>query len=380
MADKISCLHELVRTHKSLSTRRKLPSVRIPWTDRIALPEMASYKSRYSLTKWTDDQMTYTHNTPTSQSPLRPITRTVTTSQVHPLGPTKLQKRRSTRNELYATGTVGGYGIPIPKAPAALGPRNGSAASTVPLARPNPHSTVSKAASQSSSRLPRLEVPPASTRTPSLVSGEPASIVDSPRSNLLKRKQTSIGLDNGRRGYQIQTDPMPLQPERHLVSGIPGGYKDPFSETVLGITLPPTSTILDRPEADVEFSELASHRNELTSTDVLLPPAPHYAASTTPSTRYSESPGPFSVSSTPTSMSSYSPSVTMSTKPTAKTRQVSPLQGRPRTTRYLTPEERVLPSNRGASVLSASTSTVPVDGSRTIDKLKEGLLAWLVHR
>lgn len=332
---------------------------------------MASYQSRHNTKRRTEDQISYTRSTPTSQLPPRTITQTGTTSQIPPLASAKLQKRRPSRNEIHGPGTVGGHSASISNAPVALGSRKGSAPSTVPLAHPAPRPTAPKAASQGFSRLPKLEVPPISTRTPSLVSGESASTVDSPRSNFLRRKQTSIGLVSGKRGNQTNYDPMLSQDGRHMASGIPGGYKDPFSETVLGISLPPTSTILNRSGVEVELPVFSSRKIELAPADVLPPPAPHYASSGTPSTRYSESPGPFSVSSTPTSMSSYSPSVTVCTKPAMGTRQVSPLQNRPSAIRYRTPEERALPSRRGSTAPSPSTSTVFVDGSRTVNNSKE---------
>ncbi|KAJ4293139.1 hypothetical protein N0V90_008421 [Kalmusia sp. IMI 367209] len=327
---------------------------------------MASYKSHYNPPRRTEDQTPYSHRTPTTRLPQRSITPTTAISQVPAPGPSKLQKRRPTRDEQVVPNRgITGQRLPAPKASVALGSRQGGATPTVPITRPAPRLTAPKLASQnSSSRLPKLEVP-TTTSTPSLVSGSSASTVDSPRSNLLRRKQSSIGIGSGRQDAQAREDSMSSQEERHMANGIPGGYKDPFSETVLGISLPPTSTILARSEAELEIPDYAQYEFELGPTDVLPPPVPHYALSTTPSTRYSESPGPFSVSSTPTSMSSYSPGVAMSTKSTVRTRQVSPLQARPPVTRYRTPEERALPSVRESTNSSSSTSTVLAETGRT---------------
>lgn len=152
-------------------------------------------------------------------------------------------------------------------------------------------------------------------------------------------------------------------------SGIPGGYKDPFAETVLGITLPPSSNILARAETEVEIFSKDLYDYEIGPTDILPIPTPQYALSATPSTRYSDSPGPFSVSSTPTSMSSYSPATALS-RNSNRTKQGSPLQSRPPVTRHRTPDETSSRKTQGLSTLresstsSSSTSTVIADGSR----------------
>lgn len=168
---------------------------------------------------------------------------------------------------------------------------------------------------------------------------------------------------------------MSSQEDVHTFKGIPGGYKDPFSETVLGISLPPTS--ITRGHSDIELDPLETHYGNYgvlgeLSVDVLSPPNPQYAVSTTPSTRYSESPGPFSVSSTPTSMSSYSPTVALSIKP-ARVRQASPLENRPPVARSRAVETTTIRQQHGLSCVresstsSSSTSTVLADGG----KLKE---------
>ncbi|CAN9335123.1 unnamed protein product [Alternaria alternata] len=116
----------------------------------------------------------------------------------------------------------------------------------------HPSVTTSKPSPQiSTSRLPKLEVP-LSIRTPSLASGSSASTIESPRSNVLRRKQTSVGAASGRQATRIRDDSISSQDDRQLMEGIPGGYKDPFSETVLGISLPPSSTILARSEGQID--------------------------------------------------------------------------------------------------------------------------------
>ncbi|OJD15699.1 hypothetical protein AJ78_04076 [Emergomyces pasteurianus Ep9510] len=70
--------------------------------------------------------------------------------------------------------------------------------------------------------------------------------------------------------------------------------------------------------------ELAGLAREVNTT-VLPPPTPNFTSTSSPSTRYSESPGPWSSrTSTPTSMSSYSPGIIQPTKVVSRLRQPSP--------------------------------------------------------
>jgi SAM-dependent methyltransferase len=168
---------------------------------------------------------------------------------------------------------------------------------------------------------------------------------------------------------------MPSQEKKIMSTGIPGGYKDPFSETVLGISIPASSTVLAHSNAEIELPQHSHYEYDLGPTESLSPPAPHYALSTTPSTRYSGSPSPFSVSSTPTSVSSYSPGVVVSAKTTIRTRQVSPLQGRPPVTRYRTPEERELPlvPEPTTTISSGPSQTRLLVSHRQADIAKNGV-------
>lgn len=311
---------------------------------------MATYKSHSNLPRRMEEQPPYPRRAPTGRLPQRSVTPTTTILQVPTPVPSKLQKRRPSRDEVPLTRGASGQRAPTPKAAVALGPRQGGASST------------------SSSRLPKPEVP-TNARTPSLVSGSSASTVDSPRSNLLRRKQTSIGAAGTREDSYMPRSSMSSQ-EKTIPRGIPGGYKDPFSETVLGISIPSTSAVLAHSVAEVEPQDHSQYEYALGPTEVLSPPAPHYTLSTTPSTRYSESPGPFSVSSTPTSMSSYSPGVVISTKTTMRTRQVSPLQGKPPVVRYRTPEERALPLVPEPPSASIAASAVRINAERSNEGLQ----------
>ncbi|KAF2440781.1 hypothetical protein P171DRAFT_395505 [Karstenula rhodostoma CBS 690.94] len=325
---------------------------------------MATYKSHSNLPRRMEEQPPYTRRAPTARLPQRSVTPTTTIPQVPAPGTSKLQKRRPSGDEVPLTRGVTG---PTPKAAVAFGSRQGGTSSTVPIVHPASRQMVPKYALQSSSRLPKPELP-TSTRTPSLVSGSSASTIDSPQSNLLRRKQTSIGVGGTREDGFTPGNSMSSREKKNMAIGIPGGYKDPFSETVLGISIPSTSAVFAHSAAQLELQEHSHYEYDLGSTEVLSPPAPHYTLSTTPSTRYSESPGPFSVSSTPTSMSSYSPGVVMSTKTTIRTRQVSPLQGKPPIVRYRTPEERALPAVPEPTTSSIAASVVRMDTDRSNEK------------
>ncbi|PSN69889.1 hypothetical protein BS50DRAFT_298758 [Corynespora cassiicola Philippines] len=342
---------------------------------------MASYKSQFNPPRRTEEQSLYSQRAPTTRLPQRSVTPTATSSSQLPTpAHTKLQKKRPTRDEQVPPArAVTSQRATASKPSIAVRPRQGSTITTVPMTRPDPSMLASKTSRQSSSsRLPKLEVP-ATTRTPSLISGSSASTVDSPQSNVLRRKQSSIGVGSSRHRSQTREGSMSSQEERQTVREIPGGYKDPFSETVLGISLPPSSTILTRAEPEVEIPEISYYDLEVAPADILPLPAPHYALSTTPSTRYSESPGPFSISSTPTSMSSYSPGATFSSK-TSRTKQSSPLQSRPPVTRHRTPDElnsrqqHGLPSVRESSTSSSSTSTVLAEAPKLKEKQSPGRL------
>ncbi|EMD65901.1 hypothetical protein COCSADRAFT_198753 [Bipolaris sorokiniana ND90Pr] len=333
---------------------------------------MASYKSQYPPSRRVEDRG------PTTRLPQRSITPTTGPSQLPASSHSKLQKRRPSRDDevqprgpVSQTGSVSTSSI-----------RQRTTSRSTPMFPQNTNATSSKPTSQTStSRLPKLEVPQ-SIRTPSLASGSSASTIESPRSNVLRRKQASFGVASGRQAIRIRDDSMSSQDDAQPMEGIPGGYKDPFSETVLGISIPPTSTILARSEPQAELYNSPLYDDEIGPTDILPLPVPQYALSATPSTRYSESPGPFSVSSTPTSMSSYSPGTTLS-RASNRTRQASPLQSRPPVTRHKTPDEmnnrhpHALSTVRESSTSSSSVSTVITESAKYKDMSSPNALATL---
>ncbi|KAF2476388.1 uncharacterized protein BDR25DRAFT_349499 [Lindgomyces ingoldianus] len=337
---------------------------------------MASYKSHFSSPRRVEEQTLYAHRAPTTRLPQRSVTPTSTgTSQLPAPAHSKLQKRKPTRDEQAQSGKgITTQRVPVSKTSVAVKPRQGGNTPPVPTSHLSPNIAAPKTTRQvSSSRLPKLEVA-GSTRTPSLVSGSSVSTIDSPRSNLLRRKPSSIGVAVGGQHSGTRGGSMSSQEEGQPVKAIPGGYRDPFSETVLGISLPPSSNILARAEDEIEVPEHRYYEYDVAPPDILPLPTPQYALSTTPSTRYSESPGPFSVSSTPTSMSSYSPGVALS-KTSTRIRQASPLQSRPPVTRNRPQDEpsirqqHALSSVRESSTSSSSASTILAEGARQREKL-----------
>ncbi|KAF3042516.1 hypothetical protein E8E11_007577 [Didymella keratinophila] len=315
---------------------------------------MASYKSQYGPPRRIEN------NTPTTRLPKRSTTPTTITSQVPTTSSqSKLQKRRPSRDEpAQSERSLSDQREPARKVstrqpPSATGP------STIPA----PGFAFNKTRSTSaSSRLPKLEVP-ANTRTPSLVSGSSASTIESPRANVLRRKQPSVGVTGSRHALRIRDDSMSSQEGGSQADGNAAKFKDPFvTDAVFGISLPPSSNILAPSNPELESPQHGLY-DDIGPLDIYPVPTPHHATTATPSTRYAESPGAFSISSTATSMTSYSPATAIS-KSVYRVRQVSPLESRPPVSRHRAPEEPNIRSTHGLSTVresstsSSSTSTV----------------------
>ncbi|KAK4899108.1 hypothetical protein LTR27_003338 [Elasticomyces elasticus] len=165
--------------------------------------------------------------------------------------------------------------------------------------------------------------PPPNIRTPSLVSGSSASTHDSPRSTFL-RKKSSIH-------YAARTETK--EKERLTMASRNEQREDAFDGSMLGISMPPTTA-----QGGLDLS--SSHAWHATR-NITPPVVPAYAQSSTPSTRYTDS--PFSHVPTPSSASSYSPAMFATSSSTARTTPQSP--------------------ERTKSVVSGRASTKP-DGSR----------------
>ena len=224
-----------------------------------------------------------------------------------------------------------------------------------------------------------------------------ASTAQSPKSgkagrNVLRRKAP---LDQRGRyaPTESSTSSQGQAPSRSLLetASSPEVYKDPFAGAVLGITMPPVSgtPATNLPPGLGSSSEFATSSSRMASYNTrappqalsiqnLPPPTPTIAHDSGSSTRRSESPGAFSRTSTPTSMSSASPGMGTPAKAPFR-RQTSPTRSRPPVTRRKFPsaqhqddphltQQAGLPSVRESATSSSSSSTVKAaerrDGSQ----------------
>ncbi len=202
--------------------------------------------------------------------------------------------------------------------------------------------------------------------------------------NLLRRKAP---LDQ--RGRYARTESStssyeltPSRPSREIAS-TPETYSDYFAESVLGITVPAVSAAADPYDPpgtgpSFEFatssSLMASFNTrkspQPSSTPNLPHPTPTFVHGSESSTRRSESPGNFSRTSTPTTMSSQSPGVGTPIKAPLRG-QMSPTRSRPPVTRRKFPADEIIPSqNRGLTAVresatsSSSSSTIKASEQR----------------
>ncbi len=197
--------------------------------------------------------------------------------------------------------------------------------------------------------------------------------------NILRRKAAIeqhgryARTDSSASSYEPTPSGYPLQ----TVSS-PGGYEDAFPGSVFGITVPTVSSasaVGQSSELATSSSRMASYNTRNTPETLpnqnLPPPTPTFADSGS-STRRSESPGAFSRTSTPTSMSSQSPGVSTPIKAPISRKQLSPTRSRPPVTRRKFPgiplqEDSSISQNRGLTAvresLTSSSSSSTVKGT-----------------
>ncbi len=208
--------------------------------------------------------------------------------------------------------------------------------------------------------------------------------------NVLRRKAS--GLDQHGQYARTESsmssyDPVPQNQKQETASN-PGAYRDPFAGSILGVAMPArsSSTSYLPGMAAVPYhqatssSRMATYNNpqptpHALSTRNLSPPTANFAYSSGSSTRRSESPGAFSRTSTPTSMSSHSPGIPLPAKSPLAVRQTSPTRSRPPLTRIrmgnLSPQDDAhLPQKQGLTALreyrtSSSSSSTIKGGERT---------------
>ena len=212
------------------------------------------------------------------------------------------------------------------------------------------------------------------------MSNQPSK-VPAPRSgkqirNILRRKAPIE-----QRGRYARTDSSASSyeqtPSENLLQTVssPGGYVDAFPGSVFGITVPTVSSTPishQGSELATSSSRMASYKTrnvpETLATQNLPPPTTTFADSGS-SIRRSESPGAFSRTSTPTSMSSQSPGVSTPINAPLSRKQLSPTRSRPPVTRRKFPgiplqENSNISRSRGLTAVresltsSSSSSTV----------------------
>lgn len=201
--------------------------------------------------------------------------------------------------------------------------------------------------------------------------------------NVLRRKAPldSRGKDARTESSASSYELAPSRPSREIAS-TPETYPDPYAGSVLGITMPAVSATTDSyAQATGPSSEFATSSSRMASFNTRKPPQPSSTPNLPPlassfvhdsgsSTRRSESPGNFSRTSTPTSMSSQSPGVGTPVKAPLR-RQTSPTRSRPPVTRRKFPAEEIHPSQsrgltavRESATSSSSSSTIKASEQR----------------
>ena len=164
--------------------------------------------------------------------------------------------------------------------------------------------------------------------------------------NTLRRKAPSY--DQRSRYALSETssshDPTPPRPPRDNVS-LPTDMSDPFPEAIFGLGVPEPPTLTSRiPATRPMYSAQATSSSRMASFAArqtperphlaeIVPPPTIFTHSSGSSSHLSDSPGAFSRTSTPTSLSSHSPGITVPVKSALRTRQVSPIRSRPPVTR-----------------------------------------------
>ena len=218
-------------------------------------------------------------------------------------------------------------------------------------------------------RLPLSRVPAINASTKLSAPLNASDSVDLSR-KVLRRKPSSSNQHARYAGTESSVSS--YEPGRpYETTSSPGGFKDPSAGSVLGLALPaissstphlPRTRLIDWDQA-TSSSRMANFRPEptphSTSAHNLPPPTPSFAHSSSSSTRRSDSPGSLSRMSTPTSMSSHSPSITVAAKSPLRFRQPSP--SRPPVTRRRI--VNLLPESDAS--LSRDPGLAPVRESRT---------------
>ena len=256
--------------------------------------------------------------------------------------------------------------------------------------KPKTSTTLVKTMSSQSEPLGHVEPAPSSTATldinNSKRSSSTYSLVSEPRQrNVLRRKPSSV--DQHSRYARTESSLISeesnqrrLEKDAISASDMPAGL---YANSVFGVPLPSVSSShlsylptrgADQATSSSRMANYSISREPKTPIPQSLPPpALSFAHSSGSSTRRSESPGSFSRTSTPTSISSYSPGIPAVTKSPHRARQLSPTRSRPPVVRRqvaIPNQELNSPDTQGlASVQESLASSSSSSTTRATDYL-----------
>ncbi len=236
-------------------------------------------------------------------------------------------------------------------------------------------SSIGTASSSTRSLGLGIRTTPKSSMAPSTTPSQ--QFLEKPRRHVLRRKASSINQHSeyARTESTASSYDLIQPPSQTVPASILGGYRDPYPGSILGITLPSVSAsttyipsarpaVSSRMVSGSGGSEVRTARSLYPLFTQNLPVSTPLAVGcpSSPSTRCSESPGPFSRTSTPTSMSSHSPALRLVPKAAPRPRQSSPTRSRPPVTL----------AGRRAGVLMHGEETGKSDG-QGLPALRESL-------
>jgi hypothetical protein len=249
---------------------------------------------------------------------------------------------------------------------------HGAAVTTRPAVAPPSEASSAATSRRLSSRIDSLPPPPV-MRTPSLISGSSVSTFDSPRSHGLRRKASSIDKYTAQKRSQAAA----IEADRVTMHSRNDRYNEMLDDSsILGISLPPTGKNVHedaylRTHTPASVPRDPYFMDSYPARDV-TPSLPGLSHSTTPSTRYADS--PYSRIHTPSSASSYSPGTFATTSNAPQPRPASPTRSRPPISGKVVSAEDTsrlgLPPVRESST-SSSNSTIKAGQGKVAPAKKE---------
>lgn len=284
-----------------------------------------TFRSHFRQPPQRDDASSQAQRNPSSRIPTKPSSSNTEVKQSKAAQHVSRLAKRASRSITPSDKIEHGTKSTERAAALVTSAHNPPAASKRASVAPSPEPSVAGASAVPSSRQHGVLAPPQPTRTPSLISGSSTSTFDSPRTNGLRRKPSTIERYAASKRAETPT----IETDGTTMYRRDDDLKGTFENSVLGISLPQTASyvhigayIAANPKYRMP-DDLQVYAADQPLTRDITPPVPNYAQSATPSTRYTDS--PFSHVPTPSSCSSYSPAVaTVSSGTTPRLRQQSP--------------------------------------------------------